>query len=285
MTDTERDSWEESIGFVSLRKELKEVYRELSQCDNKTTEDQILSKNSDIIVLQNNTIMPRIASNAYASVCNRNGIFYVEGVLHKVVDDQIYISEDGQPETIEKAIVDGKIPDGVKKLQYIKNTHSLLKSGECGSIKTAYAQSSDRKCDFEIKTYEYACGGCCGNFFREVRVELVIRNYKKNIWGNWKGYQTKCYYDNVAYTVIAPIVTGFNGESSIFYYKAITQNIGYGESNGDWETYSKWWKVGDGVQNVDIYDPKFDRVKGKASNRGLLDPNNPQWAEINCGIW
>lgn len=285
MTEKERDRWEKSIGFVSLRRELNKVFSNLSQCDDQAIEAQILVENSDIIGIKENEIVPRVASNAYAAICNRDGIFYVEGIVHKVVDDHIFISEDGEIASIEKAIAEGKIQEGISKIQYFKDAHVLLKSGECGTNKTAFAQSSDRKCDFEIKTYEYICAGCCGNFYDEARVELIIKNYKKNIWGNWKGYQTKCYYDNVAFTVIAPIVTGFNGTSSIFYYKAITVNVGYGESDGDWETYSKWWKVGDQVQNVNIYDPKFDRVKGKASNRGLLDPNNPKWAEINCGIW
>lgn len=181
MTEKERDRWEKSIGFVSLRRELNKVFSNLSQCDDQAIEAQILVENSDIIGIKENEIVPRVASNAYAAICNRDGIFYVEGIVHKVVDDHIFISEDGEIASIEKAIAEGKIQEGISKIQYFKDAHVLLKSGECGTNKTAFAQSSDRKCDFEIKTYEYICAGCCGNFYDEARVELIIKNYKKNI--------------------------------------------------------------------------------------------------------
>ncbi len=37
-------------------------------------------------------------------------------------------------------------------------------------------------------------------------------------WVDGKEYQSTCYYENIGYTVMAPIVTGFNGISSIYYY-------------------------------------------------------------------
>jgi len=124
------------------------------------------------------------------------------------------------------------------------------------------------------------CRGCCDNYYYQDKVHMKIYNEKKNWLGNWRGYQSTCYYQDIGYTVIAPKVTGFDGTRSIYYYTPITKVIPYGETSEKWENYELWWSVGDQVQNSEINIPTFDRVKGQAKNAGLST-----WAEIKCGTW
>jgi hypothetical protein len=281
MSRSERDKWEQSIGFTSMRKELNAIFDEITKCENENEVAEIVSKNSDLVVMQGDDVVPIIESNAYSAISNREGIFYVEGVIHKVVANKIISSDDGSIETLNKALSNLKsAPKGVRIVEYLNK--SDLKSGECGTSKTAFVQTSDRKCDFELKTYKYYCTGCCGNYYYRVKMEKIIRNYRKNIWGNWKSYNTICNYKEVAYTIVAPIVTGFNGTRSIFYYSPIYQYFSYGVSDDEYAEFTWWNFVGDQVQNSDINTPAFDRVKGKASNRGVGDKS---WAEIWCGAW
>jgi hypothetical protein len=280
MNRNERDNWEQSIGFTSMRKELNTIYDEIAKCESMDEVAEIVNKNSDLVVFQGDDVVPIIESNAYSAISNRDGIFYVEGVVHKVVANKIISSDDGSIETLNKALSNLKsASEGVKIVEYL--IKSNLKSGGCGTSKTAFVQTSDRKCDFELKTYKYYCKGCCGNYYYQVKMEKIIRNYKKNIWGNWKSYNTLCNYEDVAYTIVAPIVTGFNGTSSIFYYYPVYHYFSADESDDEYATYTWWNFVGDQVQNSDINTPAFDRVKGKASNRGVGN----RWAEILCGAW
>ncbi len=168
-----------------------------------------------------------------------------------------------------------------KDVKFIKlHDETALKSGECGYEKTAWTQSSDRRCMLRLSVEKTYCEGCCGNYYYQDNVHMKIYNEKKNWLGRWKGYQSTCYYENIGYTVMAPIVTGFNGISSIYYYTPVSNYIPYGQSSGQWEDYDLWWSVGDLVQNSVINTPSFDRVKGRAKNAGLKT-----WAEINCGTW
>lgn len=280
MTRDERDNWETGIGFTSMRKELNNIFDGISKCENENEISEIISNNSDLVVKQGDDVVPIIESNAYSAISNRDGVFYVEGVVHKVIANQVISSDDGNIETLNKALTNLKsATEGVKVVEYI--SESNLKSGECGASRTAWVNTSDRKCDFELKTYKYYCTGCCGNYYYQVKMEKIIRNYKKNIWGNWTSYNTVCNYKDVAYTIVAPIVTGFNGTSSIFYYYPVYHYFSAAESNGEYATYTWWNFVGDQVQNSNINTPAFDRVKGKASNRGVGD----RWAEILCGSW
>lgn len=280
LTREERDKWESGIGFTSMRKKLNTIFDEISKCENENEISEIISNNSDLVVMKGDEVIPIIESGAYSAICNREGIFYVEGVVHKVVANQIISSEDGNIETINNALSNLKsAKEGVKVVEYISN--SYLKSGECGVSRTAWVNTSDRKCDFELKTYKYYCTGCCGNYYYQIKMEKIIRNYKKNILGNWKSYNTVCNYKDVAYTIVAPVVTGFNGASSIFYYSPVSHYFSAVESDGEYATCTWWNFVGDQVQNSNINTPAFDRVKGKASNRGVGD----RWAEILCGSW
>jgi hypothetical protein len=280
MSRNERDKWEQSIGFTSMRKELNTIYDEVAKCENMDEVVEIVAKNSDLVVLQGNDIVPIIKSSAYSAISNRDGIFYVEGVVHKVIANKIISSDDGSIETLNKALSNLKsASEGIKVVEYL--IESNLKSGECGTNKTAYVQTSNRKCEFELRTYKNYCTGCCGNYYYQVTMDKIIQNYKKNIWGNWKLYNTTCGYKDVAYTILAPIVTGFDGTKSIFYYSPIYHYFASGTSDGEYSLVIWWNFVGDQVQNSNINTPAFDRVKGKATNRGVGD----RWAEILCGAW
>lgn len=84
MTRGERDAWEESLGFKSMRAELNSVFDAIAETDDEAMVNEIVSLNSDIVKVQDGEIVPIIESSAYAAISNRSGIFYVEGVVHKV---------------------------------------------------------------------------------------------------------------------------------------------------------------------------------------------------------
>lgn len=282
MTEKERNDWEKSLGFTSMRAELNSIFNAITETEDESVINDIVSLNSDIVKIQNEEIIPIIESQAYAAISNRSGIFFVEGVIHKVDGGRIASSEDGDVASVTNALT-GSLKSsqtGVRVVDFIGSS-STLKSGGCGTEMTAYTQTSDRKCDFKMKTYKYYCTGCCGNYYYQVKSESTITNYKKNWLGKWKTYNTACEMKNRGYTISVPIVTGFNGTSSVFYYSNVTHTFSHDYSSYDCATMTRWSYVGDQVQNSNINTPSFSRVKGQASNRGVGD----KWAVINCGAW
>jgi hypothetical protein len=277
MSESELDNWEDKIGFTSTRRKLINIFNQIDQCQNDAEVSKILAENKDYVKREEDRILPIMESSLYASITNTDGLFYVGGTAHKVVGNKIYIAKDLQ--AINNTLLNNGKNNEVTIVDYF--IQSKLKSGNCGSRQSGWKETSDRKCDMELKTLRITCNDCCGNFFYNYCVELHIYNYKKNIWGNWKGYQSTCFYKDIAFTVSVPVVTGFNGKSSIYYFTPKTYTINYGESSSQWQHYAKSWEIGDKVQNSEIPHPTFIRVRGKAKNAGM----NDVWAEVNCGSW
>ena len=287
MSDSERDAWEESLGFTSLRAEINKVLNAISATGDESEINEIVNSNSDIIKIQNGEVVPKIESQSYAALCNRSGIFYVEGVIHLLDGVRIASSKDGKLENVRMALNGSIKPSqpGVRVVDYIGSS-STLKSGECGWVASAYIEyNEDRKCDFTMKTFSEDITGAT-TFTSQVIVQCFIRNYKKNIFGNWKDYNTDCSMWDRGYTLSVPIVTGFDGTKSIFYYSTETYLLSAKVSANNVGQLVKWGYVGDKVlfnTNATIKKPYFDRVKGKASNQGIAGGNVD--VIIRCGTW
>ncbi len=277
LSDEERQNWENSIGFVSLRTELINIFTQIDEAEDENTVKEIVANNSDILEFVDGEVCPIIKSNSYAAIVNRKGIFFVEGVIHKVESGKIAYSEDGNEQTVTNALL-GELKSDRKDVNVIEYINSSQSRG-CGSIKTAYVEKNKKKCDFRMRTYTEFCAGCCDNFYYRVMVECSATNYKKK-FGFWKKYKTNCTMKEMAYTIKAPIVTGYNGKHSVFHYENIYQTGGTIKSI-KCKTAKAWGPIGDKVQNIGINAPYFIKVKGKATNDGV----GGEWADINCGNW
>lgn len=108
MTDDERYAWESAHGFTSLRSDIITVFNAMAATDDDDELNELLVLNNDIIELNDEkTVVPIIKSWDYASVSNRDRVFYVNGVVHKVERDRISSSEDGSIATVETALHSG----------------------------------------------------------------------------------------------------------------------------------------------------------------------------------
>lgn len=279
MSKEEKDQWEQQLGFTSMRTELNSIFEQLENVETEAEMNNIIAANNDLIHIVDETILPIIKSDTYASVINREGIFYVENVIHKLNGQKIASVENGDIESVTKALKSNSTPDveGINVVEY--NVNNDLR-GVCGTSKTAWYNTSNRKCDFKMNTFIYYCSGCCGNSYQQVQVESKIWNYKKS-WGKWKSYKTSATMKNRAYTVSVPIVTAFNGVSSVFHYEDVTHYLPTESTPSDWSTMTRTNFIGNQVQNASITSPSFSRVKGEATNRGIGD----NWADILCGSW
>lgn len=305
MSPAEFDSWEKRHGFVSYRHEFEHVMQQVVNAPTPQAADEILLANDDIVDVTADGAEPRIQPLGYTEIANRSGIFYVEGVIHKVTPDAVIAAEDGRRETIDAtlasldkhgaAVLGTKTPSpaGVRIMPY-RNTSEdqqqvVLTNSGCTNEKTAWFNTSDRKVDFYVQTFDYPCSGCCGNFYHQVRVDGNLKGYREQTFGSgWtqNSYNTSYNYDNLEFQIMAPQVSGFgvgpNGQAvSLFSYQPYTMSGLSGASNGDWQTWGIGsWDIGHQVQNSEIAIPYFDKVKGRGKSRGTGENG---WAEICCG--
>jgi hypothetical protein len=303
MTPAELDSWEARRGFVSYRHEFARVMQQVVNAPTPQEADALLLANEDIVELTDDRAEPRIRAFGYSAIVNRSGIFYVEDVIHKVTPDVVISAEDGRLETIDATLASlgehgtalresmTTPAEGVRVVRYRgerqeRQEQQLVQIG-CTDVQTANYRNSDREVDLKIQTSIYTCGGCCGNYYNQVKVEGGMWAFKKNFWGNWVDYGTTYNYEQLEFQITAPQVVGYsvgpNGQLvSEFNYQPYTlSSLSGASSGGDWVNWSMGtWYVGHQVQNSPINVPYFDKAKGRGKSRGTGENG---WAQFCCG--
>ncbi len=305
LSPTELDAWEARIGFQSSRRAYERFATELDRAASEGEQRALLLAYHDVLTISGDELHPRIQAQGYAALTNRDGIFYVDGVIHKVTPDLVITVEDGSPEAaaavlglpqVNVAAATGTIltpREGVRVSRYTVDAdgdgderQSSLGADDdwsvdaCSSSYSVTETGSDRRLIFDMRTFRYEATECCGNFSNRVRAEWQMRGYKKNLLGSWVSYNTAYDYRDVTFEITAPVVTGFDGVRSIFYYSLWTMGLSAGGSGGDYSSWTVYTWVGDTVQNVWINTPTFNKVHGLATSRGIGD----RWGKIQCGF-
>jgi hypothetical protein len=292
LSPQELNAWEDEIGFFSARR-LFDVTMDQVTKVSEDEADAILNDHADVIEVSEDEARPRIRAYAYTTVTDRDGIFYVGGVVHKVFPDAVVSSEDGSVETIDATVASlgalgwahlGSMTEPAEGVRIVRHStgmeHLSAVLTGCYDKRTAWYETSDRKVDFEISTYTVTCSQCCGQYYNQDKVTWSFRGYKKNWLKNWVPYETYYWYQNVAFELKVPEVTGYDGVKSIFSYKPYSFSFPYGESYSDYSLFTVTVDVGNQVQNAPVDAPYFDKVMGQGKSRGT---GTNGWANICCG--
>ena len=298
MSPEELDAWEARIGFLSSRRAYERFVADMDRAGTEAEQRALLLAYRDVIAVTGDQIDPRIRAQGYAALTNRDGIFYVADVIHKVTEDLVISEEDGSPDTVAAALALPQVSvaaatgtalaprDGVRVSRYTTEPEAAASaSGDwfvnaCAASYSVTESTSDRRLIFDMRTFRYEAALCCGNFDNRVRAEWQMRGYKKNLFGSWVSYNTSYDYRDVTFEISAPVVTGFDGVRSIFYYGLWVLGLSAGNSGGDYSSWLVYAWVGDTVQNVLINTPTFHKVHGLATSRGI----DGRWAKIQCGF-
>ena len=289
MSPKQIDAWEDSLGFVSARRLFDKVMDAAGRAETEEEADAILLSHPETVRVEGDLALPVIGAPGYAAVVGPEGVFFVADTVHKVLSEVIVSAEGGQRAALDEALAQleasepiedmVELADGVRAVRYDMTDQPKGRTGGCMASRNAFYNTSDRKVDFTIRTYRYYCAGCCGQYFYSVRVSWTLVGYKKWL-GKWKSYKTSYNHRNVGYEIQAPVVTGYNGVSSIFHYGTFAHSFSPGESGGDYNSWTVGLQVGNTVQNASIAVPAFDKVKGQGKSRGT---GANGWANICCG--
>lgn len=299
MSPEELDAWEARIGFLSSRRAYERFVADMDRAGTEAEQRALLLAYRDVIAVTGDQIDPRIRAQGYAALTNRDGIFYVDGVIHKVTEDLVISEDGGSPDSVAAVLALPQVSvaaatgtalaprDGVRVSRYtVESEPEAVSASEdwfvnaCAASYSVTESTSDRRLVFDMRTFRYEEGACCGNFLNRVRMEAQMRGYKKNLFGSWVSYNTAYDYRDMTFEITAPVVTGFDGVRSIFYYGLWFMSPSAGSSGGDYGSWTVYAWVGDTVQNVVINTPTFHKVHGLATSRGI----DGRWAKIQCGF-
>lgn len=132
MSEEEKDAWESELGFTSQRTLLNDIFSVYDQSTASVDENAIVEANSDIVHLDEDGIDINVVGHLYLPIITREGYFLINGIVHKVVGNEVIIAYDGSFKTAENALSGLKSLDTsvVQRISYVQEKH--LKA-HCGS--------------------------------------------------------------------------------------------------------------------------------------------------------
>jgi len=282
----QKTSVENNSQFESFKEVYYKAMEELDDLESDEQHEKFLQKYSDIIVLRDNTYMPKISNSFYQAICNRDGIYESEGYVHKVIDDNQMIITESKNISALKNINSISGLDS-KKFQKVTYNVSSTVPHE-GRMATSCGQSSvikdyfnnNRRCRDDRKVYVkgYVYWITSGRTYIPA-ASAEAYGMLRNGWCNWKPYKTSLATRNCSFLVSASI----NGQSTPY---SNTQY--YSKTFADQSTTSDAYEIqihyGRLTQSSYFWDQlstpsiQFMQVNLEATSRGV--GNN--WVELNC---
>lgn len=280
MDEKERNNWENNLGFKSLRTSIKEVYDLIELSGEKDKVDQIIKENNDLIYKQDDEIIEIVPSHLYQSVCDKSGVFFVNGIIQKVVNNKIYTSEDGRIETINKVIKSKSKVENVRSMLYFETNSPFGCYMAQGTV-----EKDRRKMYARIKVYQIIIFGQGQQpMYYWVSVQRYSASYKKNWFGHYYSKAAHHHRKEIYYTVCqCPIFQ--DGPGSV-QYGDISETFWNDSYGGSVKTFSEWKRSGIIVavvgSNPQIPYPYFAylNITGKFDTQGYGGVNS--WTTINC---
>ncbi len=281
MNQNEIIAWEKTIGFTSFRSTYHALLDELDSIKTIEGFNSLLTKNNDVLFLKDSIIEPVIRQTSYQRCANRNGLFMIGEVLHKVTDSELLVFEDCCAETsIEMKSVVESAERCTQKISF-EPVLKLKSSTYCGDSEMDRSSiANDRYCEayFYVDQIPHNMGNGDIQYYYEV--DCYSKGYAEGLFGRYYLYSTTHYCIDVEVVVEAPKFSCNNG-CLTFSFVEETIPISSGTSS---KTKTKYWidgqRIGDYVVNQTLPDPVFKRVKGIFWTIGT---GHETTAEINCG--
>lgn len=295
-SENELDIWESSLNYISNRRHVNMFYDLIDSIDDYGEYSKILSSNCDIVGIQDNSILPVISDIVFSTLANRDGIFYVNDVMHKVLNDRVYMSD--QVDLSHCDFSSDFKNENIYSYNYILR-NNILKSTNCGLEQSAYKEVDKRRVLLDSYLYYVQDPGYYGtdpnlpSWQKNLLVLSVkLRGEAKNIFGNWKSYSTQLKFDSGSFKVNVPYPEN-NNEINFPQLSSIWSVNGWSETSSyDTKNFWKYKYINKypnlvypmtiyfNNSNFDIYNCSFEKAYVRGTSRGIGFSN---YAIIDCG--
>lgn len=252
----------------------------MDECTDSLSFEKVLLDNTDILTCIDSTIVPRIESETYARLVNREGYFYIGEALHKVTDEKVIVSLSGSKSSVDNAQnnqlkhASSDTSANIYIFNYNSNTtedNSMLKYGTKKANKKKDRDTSSRRCRLEMWANNITSMSIIRNHYGQIlsyRVTdkkefvVIVRNYKYS-WGKYRSYKTKCKLYDISFKT--------NQDNRTYTYSHKESSSDVNSMSVTWNLYSQYSDYKPGTTGIDKnpVTPVIYTAKGKASNRGI----------------
>lgn len=193
LDDNQKDEWERNLNFVSYRSHFRKFNQQLDEANEEKNDfERIKNDNSKYFKIENDYIEPIIPVELYQSIVSKDGYFYVDTILHKVIEDKIYLGTNFNNIKMNEGFqyIDSNQNKGYridyKEVSIDKDKRSLRATMWSYSVLTFLSWPFD-----------------INNATQRQVVEVQTRAFKKYL-GDWHLYGTDHYNQNIRFSVVVP---------------------------------------------------------------------------------
>lgn len=190
-------NWEKGFGFKSAATILEEAKNSVAETPNALSYAEAqkwLSTNTDILKLSgetNSTNLELLIPMTLAKLLNSEGLVFIGNQLIKFTENGQYLIINGQKTVLNKIVADGKQVEN--EAYFFKNNTAVVERA-CGyNIPNSVLENSaqDRRSILKhILSYVTTTAPGINRFNREYWVEVRGDGQKKNLFGNYRDYNT-----------------------------------------------------------------------------------------------
>jgi hypothetical protein len=268
LSNQEYANWASANSFKSLGMAFENATNDVAQAATEAEYRAALDKHNDLLKLVMDEVEPRVKAGVYRRIANAQGYYFAGQSAFRIVDDNAVEARDGDISKLASAqrIV---VTDAAKDIYVnpiFETSIVVERDGGCGTCPTSYCQTTDRRVNLSICIVN--CYSCCGGVRKQIQPR--VWGQKKNVWGNWTGYNTVLSFEYVGYEIR--------------------------DQFGTVQSYDNWNESTDPNEQAELIgynwiDPQpcysgcqtgnqFLKVKGNGHSRGV---GYGRWAKICCG--
>jgi hypothetical protein len=281
--DEELAKWEVSKGFTSYRTVMAKAYAELDELKDEKDFPAFKEKYNDIFNFDNEIIEPKIDIRLYQSLVNREGFYWSNGFLNRIVGDHIITGPESKYEIMRRAdantITTLSSDESLKIYRFTNSIDNTARVNAACAVEMSASYydnpsgcRNDREAYIYAKSYIVKTSGTEGDW-RQPRVQITVYGRTRNGWCNWYGYSTYLWRRNTTFTLNAWSVDQFGTSHVTSYYRTPPDAEG-----GDWSELTWDSAIGDRVLNQIITAYPFTSFHGEGKTRGTGE----YWAILDC---
>ncbi len=189
---------EEKYGFYSLRSFNESLIEELSECETMEEYESLWETCTDYLKFEDDRVMPRVTSAAYAGIANIDGVFYVGNVKHTVVDEAVIVENMDNPTRSSAVTIDYVVPcnmvgtraEGETSQRYTDERY------QSGKFKVFSRTNLLRHVSVEYKKDGTAL------YHSSFSVQVHVSGQKKKTLTGWNSYKDRFFVDNLHFDIV-----------------------------------------------------------------------------------
>lgn len=293
LSDDDRRSVEKTYNFISMRTVYDSLFMILDTIAEETRFNDFLLANQHWLGLSADEVTVDYSYESHHSIASGQGVFVIGQTICRITPLGILAWHGGTiDQMLHLVVCNNFVPDTSAGMYYYLQLLYDNSSGCGASLNGSFTNSeNNRRVTIKISTKigsnppTYCEPLNNMRIHRHYRVDILVKGFKKNIFGKWINYKNPLEFKDVSFELYVPYQYDYNHNQCRSIWHFITGGQNNQSKKGDVRELIDHWiggedpGMGSDLSNILPPHPYFLKVKGKAKSRGVGD----NWAVINCG--